>query len=440
MQIAVVGTGYVGLVTGTCLADMGHHVVCHDIDANKIAGLKKNQLPIYEPGLEELVAQNTKDQRLHFTTDLHEALAKATVCFVAVGTPPNEDGAADVRHVLAVSENVAKTAQHDLHLVIKSTVPVGTCDLIQNRVRELTTNRNMTIEVVSNPEFLKEGMAVEDFLRADRVVVGCASKNAEEVMRAVYKPFLRNGHPFLVMNRRSAEMTKYAANVMLATRISLMNEIALMCDALGADISAVRQGIGSDKRIGMAFLYAGVGYGGSCFPKDVKALAQTAKHAGVTADIIEAAEQVNKRQKAVLAERVLKRFGNNLAGKHFALWGLAFKPRTDDIREAPALTIAHILSEAGATLCAFDPEAMTNARQALGHNSKITFADEPYAALNGADALLLVTEWGIFRNPDFAELKKRLRQAIVFDGRNQLDPDELQKLNIEYHAIGRSIL
>jgi len=439
MRIAIVGTGYVGLVTGTGLADMGNEVVCQDLAAEKIATLNRGEMPISEPGLAELVARNTRDGRLRFTTDLDAALKHAELCFIAVGTPPDEDGSADRRHVFAVAERLADLMAAPLTVVVKSTVPVGTCDRVQALISERLAARGVTLpfDVVSNPEFLKEGKAIEDFLRPDRIVVGVASERAEQVMRELYRPFVQNGHPLVVMTVHSSEMTKYAANVMLATRISLMNELAQICERVGADITDVRRGIGTDKRIGMSFLYAGAGYGGSCFPKDVKALSRMAIEADCPADILDAVDRVNRHQKILLANRILKHFGGSAAGKRVGIWGLAFKPMTDDVREAPALVIIKRLVEAGATVSAYDPEAMTTAKAELTHLPRVEFAENPYEAARGADALALVTEWGAFRSLDFGRIKALMQHPVLFDGRNQYEPRRMQELGFTYHSIGR---
>ncbi len=439
MRIAIVGTGYVGLVTGTGLADMGNEVVCQDLAAEKIATLNRGEMPIFEPGLAELVARNTRDGRLRFTTDLDAALKHAELCFIAVGTPPDEDGSADRRHVFAVAERLADLMAAPLTVVVKSTVPVGTCDRVQALISERLAARGVTLpfDVVSNPEFLKEGKAIEDFLRPDRIVVGVASERAEQVMRELYRPFVQNGHPLVVMTVHSSEMTKYAANVMLATRISLMNELAQICERVGADITDVRRGIGTDKRIGMSFLYAGAGYGGSCFPKDVKALSRMAIEADCPADILDAVDRVNRHQKILLANRILKHFGGSAAGKRVGIWGLAFKPMTDDVREAPALVIIKRLVEAGATVSAYDPEAMTTAKAELTHLPRVEFAENPYEAARGADALALVTEWGAFRSLDFGRIKALMQHPVLFDGRNQYEPRRMQELGFTYHSIGR---
>ncbi|MBI5510215.1 MAG: UDP-glucose/GDP-mannose dehydrogenase family protein [Deltaproteobacteria bacterium] len=439
MRVTVVGTGYVGLVTGTCLADMGNDVYCQDVAEEKIDKLEKGEMPIFEPGLAELVTRNHQDGRLRFTTDLAAALANAEVCFIAVGTPPDEDGSADRRHVFGVAKAIALRMQQPLVVVVKSTVPVGTCDQVRAVMMEELERRQAghAVEVVSNPEFLKEGKAIEDFLRPDRIVVGVASATAADCMRRLYEPFVQNGHPLLVMDVRSSEMTKYAANVMLATRISLMNELATVCERVGADIMEVRRGIGTDRRIGMSFLYAGAGYGGSCFPKDVKALSRMAAEADCPADILDAVDKVNRHQKMLLANRVLKHFGGDARGRRVGLWGLAFKPMTDDIRESPALVIIKRLVEAGATISAYDPEAMDNARAYFAGVKQVELAKSPYDAAKDADALLLVTEWGVFRSLDFERLKALMKAPVIFDGRNQYERREMKRLGFSYHGIGR---
>ena len=442
MRITVIGTGYVGLVTGTCLADMGNEVTCQDIDAAKIDKLSRGETPIYEPGLAELVVRNHKAGRLRFTTRLEDALAHAEICFIAVGTPPDEDGSADRRHVFSVAKAIADYQERSLTVVVKSTVPVGTCDQVKDVMRQRLAERGapFEIEVVSNPEFLKEGKAIEDFMRPDRIVVGVASAAAGEEMKRLYEPFVQNGHPLLIMDVHSSEMTKYAANVMLATRISLMNELALVCERVGADIVEVRRGIGTDKRIGTSFLYAGAGFGGSCFPKDVKALSRMAVEADCPADILDAVDRVNRYQKMLLANRILKHFGGNAQGKRVGIWGLAFKPMTDDIREAPALVIIKRLVEAGATVRAYDPEAMPNARALLAGTPHFELVDNPYDAAEGAHALALVTEWGVFRSLDFVRVKDLMAAPILFDGRNQYPRHTMRDLGFTYHCIGRPSL
>ncbi len=441
MRVTVIGSGYVGLVTGTCLADMGNHVVCQDIDPAKIDKLEVGEIPIYEPGLSELVTQNVKGQRLTFTTDLAAALRDTEVVFIAVGTPPAEDGSADLKHVLGCAREIARLLPAKTLIAVKSTVPIGTCDKVRDAVNDILRERGVgfTCEVVSNPEFLKEGSAIEDFMRPDRIVVGASSEEGAGVMRKLYAPFVRNKHPLIIMDVRSSEMTKYASNVMLAARISMMNELAAICERVGADIMSVRDGVGSDKRLGMSFLYAGVGYGGSCFPKDVQALSRIARDVGVEPEVLDATERVNARQKLLVAERIIAHFGGQLAGKRIALWGLAFKPKTDDMREAPSLVIIDKLTQAGASIIAYDPEAMPNARKLLAGNARVTFAPDAYTAIEGADALCLVTEWGVFRTPDFERMRKALRTPLIVDGRNQYEPQEMQRLGFTYVGVGRAM-
>ena len=435
MKIAVVGTGYVGLVTGSCLADVGMDVTCVDVDANKIANLHKGILPIYEPGLEEIVERNTKAGRLKFTTELSEAVQGAEAAFIAVGTPPGEDGSADLRYVLAVAKEIGEKMSDYLVVITKSTVPVGTAEKVRQELKKALEARGAEIpyDVASNPEFLKEGAAIEDFMKPDRIVCGVSSERAQEVMARLYKPFTLNGHPVYFMDVPSAEMTKYAANAMLATKISFMNDIANLCELLGADVNAVRKGIGSDPRIGNRFIYPGIGYGGSCFPKDVKALVRTGRESEYQLRILQSVEDVNEAQKAVLFNKVKKHFGD-LKGKHFAMWGLSFKPETDDMREAPALVICEQLIAEGATVTAYDPVAMKEAKHMIG--DKISYADDAYAALDNADALLLVTEWREFRVPDWDRIRAALKEPTVFDGRNIYTGDEMQKLGFNYHGIG----
>ncbi|MFN5919943.1 MAG: UDP-glucose dehydrogenase family protein, partial [Bacteroidota bacterium] len=400
MKIAVVGTGYVGLVTGTCLAEVGIDVICIDIDSQKIENLKKGILPIYEPGLEELVTRNTDAKRLHFSTSLAESIKGCDIAFIAVGTPPGEDGSADLKYVLAVAREIGESIDNYIVVVTKSTVPVGTAQKVKFEVQQALDKRNsrLTFDVASNPEFLKEGAAVDDFLKPDRIVVGVESKKAEDIMRKLYKPFLLNGHPIIFMDIPSAEMTKYAANAMLATKISFMNDIANLCEIMGADVNLVRKGIGSDPRIGNKFIYPGIGYGGSCFPKDVKALVKTAEENGHKMRILQAVEDVNEDQKHVLVKKIIKHFGENLKGKTFALWGLSFKPKTDDMREAPALVIIENLLRAGAHIRAFDPVAMHEASKVL--HDTITYCKDQYDTLDEADALIIATEWPEFRSPN----------------------------------------
>jgi UDPglucose 6-dehydrogenase len=439
MKITIVGTGYVGLVSGACLADMGNDVLCLDVDPAKVAGLEQGRLPIYEPGLDRIVAQNVAAGRLHFTTDVVRAVNHGTLQFVAVGTPPGEDGSADLSHVLAAARNVGRHMTDYKVVVDKSTVPVGTADQVRAVIAEELARRGVDVPyaVVSNPEFLKEGAAVEDFMRPDRIIVGADDEQAVFLMRALYAPFQRSRERLVVMDVRSAELTKYAANAMLATRISFMNEMARLAEKLGADIEQVRQGIGSDPRIGISFLYPGCGYGGSCFPKDVKALIRTAHDAGQTLQVLTAVEAANEQQKLVLIDKIVARFGADLTGRHFALWGLAFKPNTDDMREAPSRVVVHELLRRGATVQAYDPVAMTEARHALGEVAGLSYAEKANDALNGADALVIVTEWKEFRSPDFDRIRSTLRCPVIFDGRNMFDPALPESAGIEYHAIGR---
>jgi UDPglucose 6-dehydrogenase len=431
MRIAVVGTGYVGLVAGTCFAESGNNVVCIDIDQKKIENLKKGIVPIYEPGLEELLKRNVHDGRLSFTTDYKEGIARAQVVFIAVGTPPGENGSADLKYVLAAARSIGDHMTGYTVVVDKSTVPVGTAAKVKAALRERTKH---DFDVVSNPEFLKEGAAIDDFLKPDRVVIGSDSKRAAEIMEELYAPFVRTGNPILHMDIASAELTKYAANAMLATRISFMNEIANICLRAGANIDAVRKGIGSDARIGSRFLFAGVGYGGSCFPKDVQAVVRTAGEYGYDFKILKAVEAVNEEQKKLLITMVQKHFGKDLRGKRFAVWGLAFKPNTDDMREAPAVVVIEGLLAAGAKVTAYDPEAIHEAKKQLGE--RIDYAGGPMAALEGADALVLVTEWNEFRRPDFEAVKAALKTAVVFDGRNIYPRASLEKLGFTYYGIG----
>jgi UDPglucose 6-dehydrogenase len=436
MKIAVVGTGYVGLVTGACLADVGMTVTCVDVNAAKIQNLLEGVLPIYEPGLDDIVERNTGAGRLAFTTILREALQGAEAAFIAVGTPPGEDGSADLSCVLAVAREIGTLMTGYLVVVTKSTVPVGTAEKVRNEIRRALAARGVELpfDVASNPEFLKEGAAIEDFTKPDRIVVGVESERAKEVLARIYKPFTLNGHPVYFMDVPSAEMTKYAANAMLATKISFMNDIANLCERLGADVNEVRKGIGSDPRIGNRFIYPGIGYGGSCFPKDVKALVRTGRESGYQLRILQAVEDVNEDQKHVLVGKVRKHFGDDLTGRRFALWGLSFKPETDDMREAPALVICEQLLAAGATVTAYDPVAIKECQHMIG--DRIGYADDAYAALAGADALLLVTEWREFRVPDWSRVKRALLQPVVFDGRNVYSGAELRALGFTYSGIG----
>lgn len=443
MNLSIVGTGYVGLVTGTCFAEMGNTVWCIDIDEAKIENLKKRILPIYEPALEEMVSRNYKEGRLHFTTDYAQAVPQSKICFIAVGTPPGEDGSADVSYVLAAARSIAQQIKEYTVIVDKSTVPVGTSEKVRDAVQKVLDDRQVKIDfdVVSNPEFLKEGVAVDDFLRPDRVVIGTDSEQARSIMQELYEPFVSNGHPLLVMDIKSAEITKYAANAMLATRISFMNEIAKLCDTLGGDVKAVRQGIGTDSRIGMSFLYAGCGYGGSCFPKDVKELIAVGKRNNIDMKIAQAVEQVNEEQKHILVQQIIKKYGENLTGKTFALWGLAFKPQTDDMREAPSIVIINELVKRGAHIRAYDPEAYQTAKHYLNHiaHTALSYEKDMWTPLSSADALILVTEWKQFRQPDFDKIKQSLKTPVIFDGRNQYSITLMKELSIEYHCIGRNV-
>jgi UDPglucose 6-dehydrogenase len=436
MKIAIVGTGYVGLVTGTCFAEVGMNVTCIDIDQKKIDNLHKGILPIYEPGLDEMVNRNVEKKRLHFSTNLAEAIQGAEVVFIAVGTPPDEDGSADLKYVLAVASSIGKHAQHPMVVVTKSTVPVGTAEKVRGALSEELLKRKSDLEiyVASNPEFLKEGAAIEDFMKPDRIVVGVDNPKAEELIRKLYKPFLMNGHPIYFMDIPSAEMTKYAANAMLATKISFMNDIANLCEIMGADVNMVRKGIGSDTRIGTKFIYPGVGYGGSCFPKDVKALIKTANENKYNMRVLTAVEEVNENQKEVLFNKVKNHFKGDLKGKKFALWGLSFKPKTDDMREAPSLVIIEKLLKEGATVVAYDPVAMHEAQRMIGDT--ISYSLDMYDSLNNADALLIVTEWPEFRVPDFDEIGKRLNEKTLFDGRNIFDFQDMKKLGYNYYCVG----
>jgi UDPglucose 6-dehydrogenase len=436
MKVVVIGTGYVGLVTGTCFAEVGVDVTCVDIDQKKIENLKNGILPIYEPGLEEMVLRNTQKHRLHFSTSLEESIMGAEVAFIAVGTPPDEDGSADLKYVLAVAAGIGLHMQKPLVVVTKSTVPVTTAEKVRKAVQTELDKRGSKLDfyVASNPEFLKEGAAIDDFMKPDRIVVGTDRHEAEEIMRKLYKPFLLNGHPIIFMDIPSAEMTKYAANAMLATKISFMNDVANLCEIMGADVNMVRKGIGSDGRIGPKFIYPGVGYGGSCFPKDVKALIKTAKEQNYNMRILNAVEEVNEAQKEVLFNKVKTHFNNNLKGKTFALWGLSFKPKTDDMREAPSLVIIEKLLKAGASVVAYDPVAMHEAQRMIGDT--IAYSTDMYDTLNKSDALLIVTEWPEFRSPDFDEVSKRLNNKVIFDGRNIFDYKDMKAIGYDYYCIG----
>ncbi len=443
MKISVIGTGYVGLVTGTCLAESGNDVICMDIDKTKIKTLNAGKVPIYEPGLEELIKRNVAHNRLSFTTDMAQAVKNADIIFIAVGTPPGEDGSADLKYVLGVAAEIGRYLNGYKVVINKSTVPVGTGDKVKAAVAAKTKHK---FDVVSNPEFLKEGAAIEDFMKPDRLVVGVESPRAAALMQELYAPFVRTGKPVLMMDIRSAEMTKYASNAMLATKISFINEMAVICASMGADIDNVRKGMGYDRRIGFDFLFPGVGYGGSCFPKDVKALVQTAREHGVDAKVLKAVEAVNDRQKNLLSEMVLRHFSSRgpkkgtaakkpLAGATVAVWGLSFKPRTDDMREAPSVVIIHNLLRAGALVRAHDPVAMDEARKIF--KNRIMLAEDGYEALRGADALAVVTEWNEFRTPDFQKMKKLMKKPVVFDGRNIYNQEELRKMGFTYYGIGR---
>ena len=437
MKITIIGTGYVGLVTGACFAETGATVYCVDIDKEKIEQLNNGKIPIYEPGLDEMIERNTKKNRLFFSTDLKEGLKDSEAAFICVGTPSDTDGSADLKYVLQVGSDIGKYLDHYMVVVTKSTVPIGTSEKVRKAVKEQLDKRNVDFEfdVASNPEFLKEGDAINDFMKPDRIVIGTDNEKAEEVLRKLYKPFLLNGHPILFMDIPSAEMTKYAANAMLATRISFMNELSRLCDRVGADINNVRKGIGSDPRIGSKFLYAGVGYGGSCFPKDVKALIKTAKEHGVELEIVQSVESANQKQKKILVQKILEHFGNDIKGKTFAIWGLAFKPNTDDMREAPSIEIINGLLEKGAQIKAYDPVAMENAKKIFGDT--IEYSKDEYEALIDADAMLLVTEWNEFRFINYKVADRLMKEKVIFDGRNIYDPQEVRNNGFVYYGIGR---
>jgi UDPglucose 6-dehydrogenase len=444
MNIAVVGTGYVGLVTGTCLAETGNTVVCVDINEEKVKKMKDGVVPIYEPHLDVLFHRNIKAGRLSFTTSLSEAIEKAKIIFLALPTPPGEDGSADLSYIIGVAKDLGKIIKDYKVIVDKSTVPVGTADKVRAAMLEsMQHNPNFTnasdraaaFDVVSNPEFLREGFAVDDFLKPDRVVIGSSNDRARKLMEELYKPYVRQGNPIIFMDEKSAELTKYAANAFLATKITFMNEIANLCERLGADVDMVRIGIGSDDRIGKRFLFPGIGYGGSCFPKDVQALSKSANEVNYDFNLLNAVMQVNETQKTIIIPKVKRYFNNDLKGKHIALWGLAFKPDTDDIREAPALYLIKELLAAGATVTAFDPEGMPNVKQLLGN--KINFADNQYDALNNADALIIATEWSVFRTPDFEIVTSKLKNKVIFDGRNVYGNDQMKQLGYHYESIGR---
>ncbi|WP_291725767.1 UDP-glucose dehydrogenase family protein [Bernardetia sp.] len=437
MKLAVIGTGYVGLVSGTCFAETGNQVMCVDIDENKINRLKSGKLTIYEPGLQVLFERNIKQERLLFTTDLEEAVKDAQIIFLALPTPPGEDGSADLSYVLGVAEQLGKIITDYKVIVDKSTVPVGTAEKVHAAIAK---NAKTEFDVVSNPEFLREGVAVDDFLKPDRVVVGTSSEKAKKLMEKLYSPYVRQGNPVIFMDERSAEMTKYAANSYLATRISFMNEIANICELVGANVDFVRKGMGSDNRIGQRFLFAGVGYGGSCFPKDVQALERTANESNYNFKILDSVMKVNERQKVVMIDKIKSFYGEDLTGKHFAMWGLAFKPNTDDIREAPALYIIDELLEAGATISTFDPEAMENVLEIYEGDDRVSFEENQYNTLKNADALIIVTEWNVFRTPNFEKTFSIMKERVIFDGRNVFDLEQMADLKTYYNSIGRQVV
>lgn len=432
MKIAVVGTGYVGLVTGTCFAETGNRVTCIDIDQSKIEKLSKGQITIYEPGLEKIFLRNLNEGRLHFTTNLADGVKDAAIIFLALPTPPGEDGSADLKYILGVADDLGKILTDFKVIVDKSTVPVGTADKVHAAIAK---NCNSEFAVVSNPEFLREGVAVEDFMKPDRVVVGTSNEKAKKVMTELYAPFVRSGNPVIFMDEKSAELTKYAANSFLAVKISFMNEIARLCEKLGADVDMVRKGVGSDERIGKRFLFPGIGYGGSCFPKDVQALVKSSNEVSYNFEILNAVMKVNEEQKLFLLPKINAYFKNDLKGKRFAMWGLAFKPNTDDIREAPALYMIDALTKAGAAVCAYDPEGMPNVKQALGN--KVEFAASQYDALQNADALIIATEWSEFRTPEFERISGLLKNKVIFDGRNVYDREQMKQLGFHYESVGR---
>ncbi len=435
MKICVIGTGYVGLVAGACLAEMGNDVICVDNNEQKIKELLKGKIPIYEPGLEELIQANVREERLNFSTNLAEAVNKSLICFIAVGTPQGDDGSCDLSYVFGVAKEIAESMNDYKVIVDKSTVPVGTAENVKNIIKSIT---NCEFDVVSNPEFLKQGAAVDDFLKPDRVIIGSDSQRATEIMQELYSPFLRTGNPVIIMDVKSAEMSKYAANSFLATKISFVNELANICEKIGADVEQVRIGMSSDRRIGSQFLFPGLGYGGSCFPKDVKALIKVAHDSGVPSKILEAADNINKQQREIFIDKIFKYFNGDIKGKTFALWGLAFKPRTNDMREAPALTIIKRFTEAGANIQAYDPKAMEEAKIIVGNS--INYSQNNYEALKNADALILVTEWNEFRRPDFEKIKNLLKNPVIFDGRNQYDQKRMKQRGFEYICIGKQPL
>ncbi|MDY0907554.1 UDP-glucose dehydrogenase family protein [Pedobacter sp. CFBP9032] len=435
MKIAVIGTGYVGLVTGTCLAETGNDVICVDINESKVKKMQDGEVPIYEPGLDLLFHRNIAQGRLTFTTNLADAVKDAQIIFMALPTPPGGDGAADLSYILGAAKDISKLITEYKVIVNKSTVPVGTADKVKAVFQE---NTSIEVDVVSNPEFLREGVAVDDFMKPDRVVLGTKSEKAKKLMSELYGPYVRQGNPILFMDERSSELTKYAANSFLATKITFMNEVANLCELVGADVDAVRKGIGSDDRIGKRFLFPGIGYGGSCFPKDVQALAKSSDDYQYDFQILKSVMEVNERQKTILVDKVLKYYKNDINGKHFALWGLAFKPETDDIREAPALYIINALIENGATVTVFDPEAMENVKGIIG--DQVKYANNQYEALENADALLIATEWSVFRNPDFEKIDKVLKNKVIFDGRNLYDLQKMIDLGYYYNSIGRKLI
>jgi len=436
MKISVFGSGYVGLVAGACFSDVGNDVICADIDESKIGSLNKGEIPIYEPGLSDIVQRNMREERLSFTTDMDKAINESSILFIAVGTPPDEDGSADLQNVLAVAKSIGKTMKESKIIVNKSTVPVGTADLVHDEVSKHT---ELPFAVVSNPEFLKEGAAIDDFMKPDRVIIGSSNEEAMNTIRDLYLPFVRTGNPIILMDERAAELTKYAANAMLATKISFMNEIANLCDRVGADINMIRKGIGSDSRIGSSFIFPGAGYGGSCFPKDVKALVNTADKNKYELEVLKAVESVNLKQKTVLMDKISRYFDNDLAGKVFAIWGLSFKPRTDDMREAPAIDMIRALVNRGAKIQAHDPEALQEAERIFNDltEDQIHLYDRRYKCIEGADALIVMTEWNEFREPDFLLIKDTLKNPVIFDGRNIYEPKRLKNIGIDYFCIGR---
>lgn len=438
MRVSIVGTGYVGLVTGTCLSELGNEVYCVDVDEEKIRKLKKGIIPIYEPGLEEMVLRNYKLEQLKFTTKLETALDRCDVCFIAVGTPMGEDGSADLSYVLSVAHEIGREMKHHIYIVDKSTVPVGSSQKVKEAINEELKKReeNINFDIISNPEFLKEGNAVADAMRPDRIVIGAETEKAFEVMKELYKGFVLNTNNFICMDLASAEMTKYAANAMLATKISFINEIANICECVGADVNKVRLGIGSDHRIGYKFIYPGCGYGGSCFPKDVRALIKTAEQSGYDTQLLTAVEDINARQKYILVNKIIKKYGRNLNGRIFGIWGLAFKPETDDMREATSITVIKELLKCGAKIKAYDPKASEEAKKHYLADADVEYVKSKYSAVTDTDALILITEWAEFRSPDFQEIGQRMRSKVVFDGRNQYERNTMEKYGFEYYQIG----